>query len=1399
MAAAAASPSLAAQPASDSYEQHALQYGVHLAEARSAARALGVAEQLIEQQRYAESLPVLVEIRQAAGDSFLPPQADDPSGRPSSLKAAAARMIGDLPQAGRKAYLLEVQANSQRAWAAAMSQGDSALADVASRFVYTDAGHAALWALAQRALDRGQYDLTIRNCRVLLEDPALGHGEVAGVRAQLLLALLLDGREEQARQLASQQPLAREAVGKLLAVPDDADPDGWVGGVVARLAEAEAGRAGHAGQWLLDGGSTRHNPVAPYDPPHLWARWAAALPASDVPPANPPGFELTDAGPAPCCPLVVGDHVVARRGDLVVGVHRETGKLVWQAHLAPTESAAGQQRLAARREGRAAERAMCERLLDGVTSSLASNGHLVFAVTGDTPPRAAERSLWDNGRRRYGGRRAGGNQLVAIDTATQGKLKWRYLAEDAENGGRYLGCPLPVGEQLYSVLEVEQTLYLEERDQQTGRQQWKQPLATVETPINEQPLRRLIGAQLAYADGLLVCSTGVGLVIAISPADRSLEWVYHFPVAQGEADGQDAFFAGQRVQELPELEQCAWLRNQLTIAGEHVIVCSPESRRVHALHLGTGEPAWSRSVGRDRLLGAVADDAVLVLGRQAVTALNAGDGSQRWSKHLPRGARPSAVGVCFDDAYLLPMSDGTAIALAVESGQQLNRYRVGPTGQLGCLAMDANAVYSQSLAGLSRFDLRADDAPHDAAVVAAERAYVRGDSAGAFDRLATVYLSDRSKPAALALQALLPEQSLAGPTNAKRRRVADALYHDRTAPVALTLAEIAASADAGARGQLVAALAGYVGRPPAGALQVLHPHTAVHPNRFLRAVLSRRLDDDQRIKLRTRLLSAGDGLVTRSIVDQILPETGPTTAEDETPPQVDTGWSIRQATASVSKREARVRRTARARPSSELREFDLPLTCERAATRGGLAHRLVATSDGRLLGLDAYGDYAFGVELSRASPTQLRRRAARSTTVAACVGGVYYADTGEDVVAIDAQSPHAALWSAQERMLGARFARDGRPSQQFRAAMHSSVREQLRLVGAGRGGVVIAADDMVACLDPGDGEVQWVVRDVETRGVLTTDGRSVYASPNTNPGWRLDLMDGRRTTTTPPSGEVVAASGAMVALHVERPGGASLSFYDRTEGRVVQERPIEGELHAEMLSGLLTAIDSQGGLHVVDLEAGRVLVEGRLQPSQPIESLSCTRLGDRLCVAVNYAPRHVQRAAGVTPVDRNQVITGMVMAYNLQTGEPLWQSPAFVDRLALLARQPAASPILALAARVRMQDASGRYDTMRVLLLDAATGRSVYRNASLRHQRGSDYRISVQQGAWPQYTLALDSKKIVLDLTEQPLPPTPPATAEVEEARQTNLWTAGSELGRLLEEGLQGPSDREAGERSQEP
>ena len=120
------------------------------------------------------------------------------------------------------------------------------------------------------------------------------------------------------------------------------------------------------------------------------------------------------------------------------------------------------------------------------------------------------------------------NKLAAYDIHTGQACNGSWAARSAlrQSDTFFLGPPLPLRGQLYVMAEIKDEMRLLALDGATGNLLWSQQLAMVESNITQDPIRRLAGVSPSYSDGVLICPTGSGCVVAVDLATRSLLWGY---------------------------------------------------------------------------------------------------------------------------------------------------------------------------------------------------------------------------------------------------------------------------------------------------------------------------------------------------------------------------------------------------------------------------------------------------------------------------------------------------------------------------------------------------------------------------------------------------------------------------------------------------------------------------------------------------------------------------------------------------------------------------------------------------------------------------------------------------------------------------------------------------------
>jgi outer membrane protein assembly factor BamB len=260
------------------------------------------------------------------------------------------------------------------------------------------------------------------------------------------------------------------------------------------------------------------------------------------------------------------------------------------------------------------------------------------------------------------------SRLQAFDLAT-GKFKWELGGRGSEKGDLadcyFLGPPLPVGDKLYVLIDKNSELRLVGLDHPRDENRsptinWMQTLANVSN--NNKLLldvgRRMQGAQLSYGDGILVCPTNAGAVVAVDILSHSLAWAYTYREESAAADNhpnqgqkQVMMMNGQR----PANLTMDWKASAPVIQEGKVVFTAPDAASLHCLDLRSGDLLWKKARSDDLYLAGVYHGKVLLVGKSTCRALDLNNGQEAW--RLETGL-PSGQGVASDNIYYLPLKKG---------------------------------------------------------------------------------------------------------------------------------------------------------------------------------------------------------------------------------------------------------------------------------------------------------------------------------------------------------------------------------------------------------------------------------------------------------------------------------------------------------------------------------------------------------------------------------------------------------------------------------------------------------------------------------------------------------------------------------------------------------------------
>jgi outer membrane protein assembly factor BamB len=290
---------------------------------------------------------------------------------------------------------------------------------------------------------------------------------------------------------------------------------------------------------------------------------------------------------------------------------------------------------------------------NSLTGTLSSDGQFVYAIDDlgvpPPPPHLKQLAVFKDKLERI-------RPLIVQNTLQafnlrSGKLMWQlhnHLEEnDPFHNSHWLGAPLPLGGALYALNETNDgELRLVCLEPATGKVLSVRPLATAQEKFWQDPNRRTQACHLSYADGVLLCPTNAGKLLAVDLATQTPLWAYTYrPVREPDPAKL-------------KLTRPNWHGSAPILHDGRVLYAAPDDAHLHCLDLRDGKLLWRVKQADDRLVAGVVGDRVVLVGAGHCRALRLKDGGELWKVEIDE---PTGVGVLGADGLLLqPVRGKTA-------------------------------------------------------------------------------------------------------------------------------------------------------------------------------------------------------------------------------------------------------------------------------------------------------------------------------------------------------------------------------------------------------------------------------------------------------------------------------------------------------------------------------------------------------------------------------------------------------------------------------------------------------------------------------------------------------------------------------------------------------------------
>lgn len=570
-------------------------------------------------------------------DFFLRHDEGNQGGR--SFRDEVREMIETLPAEGKAAYHVQFDVPARQRLIAALAEGGEAgLRETALRFPRTPAGAEAMYRLGHLLWEHGRWEAAAACFERVAGEPAEAQAFEPVLTLMRAACRHLAGDRDALPGLVGQlrasptppvQRLAGRPLGELLRHDDAADQLAALLGPATRPAQAD---------WTNPRGDSSRNRLIAAGEPLLVPRWTRPVstnPQTQLAIDRAVAAYLEGRGrflPGPV-PLAVGELVLMRTSRGVAAFDLTRGERLWNY---PSDDD----------DNTGYERTLRNGASQGAFSADAECFYLVEDASG------AER----------GSSQRAASVLTAREhyQSRQGRLRWQIggssagvepaLAEVA-----FLGPPLSYRRELYVEYELKGAICLAALDVATGRLQWSQELALLDTSPGAEQTGLASGLSPSIsAEEIVVCPTGGGAVVAVDLTTRSLMWAYRY--APRDETGTEP----EPVEPLRMHRQPRWLDGTAAVCGRSVLLTPPESNELHCLDLANGRPRWTRPRSDGLFVGPTTGDAVLVVGTSQVRALRLSDGESAWAAPivLPTQTLTFGRGVATSERYYLPTTAG---------------------------------------------------------------------------------------------------------------------------------------------------------------------------------------------------------------------------------------------------------------------------------------------------------------------------------------------------------------------------------------------------------------------------------------------------------------------------------------------------------------------------------------------------------------------------------------------------------------------------------------------------------------------------------------------------------------------------------------------------------------------
>ncbi len=241
--------------------------------------------------------------------------------------------------------------------------------------------------------------------------------------------------------------------------------------------------------------------------------------------------------------------------------------------------------------------------------------------------------VWDLGRVYVGSDNLGGQGPQVPNCLNEDEADKTTNAFQLCLDAVFLGAPLAMNGKLYVLIEqagVIRLLCLDPKNLtaipgQTRKPTlvWSQKLGRANNAVPQDSIRRYQGISLAASDGIIICPTNSGAMVAVDSMSHSLLWAHAYRKLEASAPRNPTFDPNGRPILPIQLPMDRWRAGGPIIANGRIILSAYDSSKLECLDLRSGRVLWSTPrEPSDLYVGGIVNDKVIVVGKNYVKAYN---------------------------------------------------------------------------------------------------------------------------------------------------------------------------------------------------------------------------------------------------------------------------------------------------------------------------------------------------------------------------------------------------------------------------------------------------------------------------------------------------------------------------------------------------------------------------------------------------------------------------------------------------------------------------------------------------------------------------------------------------------------------------------------------------------